>query len=204
MGTALKHFLERAAGDHLGSFDLWFPGCFDWRALCADVPAMLEASGLPVPATEGDTTDLVTTAGAVFRAGHLFTLVVLAAAAEGQRDPQEVLDHLTGRLDEDEEAHFEESAATVLGDVEELLLEGDDAAAGAVAHRAADLVRASWPAVEHLLGSDEGRLFERSGEAASILWSVARVGAILAALRWIAADALVEDWPALALDDPGD
>ncbi len=202
MSTALKHFLERAAADHLGSFDLWFPSCFAWRALCADLPAMLEASGRPLPEDEADTRDLVATAGAVFRAGHLFTLVVLAAAAEGQRDPQEVLDHLTGSLDDDEEAHFEAAVGEALGDVEALLLDASPPAASETAQEAAQLVRVSWPAVEHLLGSDEGRLFEQAGEAAPLLWSMARVGAILAAFRWMAAAALVDDWPQLEPGEP--
>ncbi len=209
---ALQHFLERAAADHIEAFDAWFPAGFDWARLCGDVPRLAREGGV---ATEGlPDEDLVKMARAVFRGAHLFTLAVLAAGSEGRGDPQDLLSRLTSPPDEEVEEHFLALAEELLPSVEARIPietsgaeqsappkdddEGVDEAEAAI-RRAVALVRATAPAVEHVLANDESRVFARAGETAGVLWALARVAAALAALRWMASERLEEDWPRLDL-----
>jgi len=201
MNTALKHFLERAAGDKLPRFEAWFPPCFDWGRLCGDVPRMAEKSGASLPEEEGDERELENMARSLFKAGHLFTLAVLAAGSAAEADPHEIFEQLTSAPSDEEEAVFEELLAGSLEAAESILSgEGGDGPQDEEAERAAALVGATWPAVEHLLVNDPSRMFERAGEAAVVLASMARLGALLAAFRWLAAERTSASWPDLVAD----
>ena len=199
MSHALEHYLERAAQVHLASFETWFPSTFDWLRLCADVPDMARQLGHPPP-EEGDRA-LEDMARVVFRGAHLFALAVLGAAAQGASDPDETLERLAARPGDEEEEAFGDLVGCCLHVVEDhVFAEAAAPEASDRVDRAADLVRAVWPAVTHILGADDSRMFERAGEAADVLWGIARVGAVLAAFRWMAAEAHAEDWPDLPLE----
>lgn len=196
MSSSLKHFLEHAAGANLPTFEAWFPACFDWARLCGDVPRMARAAGLPL--AEDDDIELERMARALFKAGHLFTLAVLAAGSSAERDPEMLLEALTSPPEDEEEERFEALVGESLQEAEALLGgEGADHAHGPEVARPVALVSASWPAVEHLLQSDPSKLLERAGPASGLLSGIARLGALLAAFRWLAAEAIHDDWPRL-------
>ena len=201
MNTALKHFLERTSSDKIPLFDAWFPPCFDWERLCGDVPRMAAQSGASLPAEAGDERDLASMARSLFQAGHLFTLAVLAAGSAAEADPHEIFEQLTSAPSDEEEAVFEELLAGHLEAAESLLSgEAIDGPPDEETERAAALVGATWPAVEHLLVNDPSRMFERAGEAAVVLASMSRLGALLAAFRWLSAERTSATWPELAAD----
>ena len=199
MSHALEHYLERAAQIHLASFDSWFPATFDWARLCADVPAM--SRGLGHDAPEGGDRTLEDMAGVVFRGAHLFALAVLGAAAQGEADPDHLLQRLASPCGDEEEEAFGDLVGCCLRVVEDqVFADAPPPETSDRVDRAADLVRAVWPAVTHILAADDSRIFERAGQAADVLWGVARVGVILAAFRWMAAEEYASDWPELPLD----
>lgn len=199
MSHALEHYLERAAQVHLPSFETWFPSTFDWLRLCADVPDMARQLGHPSP-EEGDRA-LEDMARVVFRGAHLFALAVLGAAAQGGSDPDETLERLASPCSDEEEEAFGDLVGCCLRVVEDhVFAEAVAPEASDRVDRASDLVRAIWPAVTHILAADDSRIFERAGEAADVLWGVARVGAVLAAFRWMAAEDHAADWPDLPLE----
>lgn len=201
MSSTLQHFLEQAAAQRLPDFEVWFPPCFDWARLCGDVPRMTERAGVALPPEEGDEHDLERMARALFKAGHLFTLAVLAAGSGAEADPDRLLAAVTRAPDEEEEEAFEALVGANLAEAEALLGgEGADRPHGEDVARAVALVAATWPAVEHLLQADPSRLLERAGPAAGVLAGLARLGALLAAFRWLAAEAVDEDWPRLGAD----
>ena len=200
MSRALEHYLEHAAHVHLKSFDTWFPTTFDWARLCADVPDMARRLG-HVAAEGEDDRDLEENAAVVFRGAHLFALAVLGAATRGAADPDTLLDRLASRCGDEEEETFADLVGCCLRPVEDLVFADEQKPeASPRVDRAADLVRAVWPAVTHILAADDSRIFERAGESADILWGVARMGAVLAAFRWMAAEEHAEDWPDLSLE----
>lgn len=199
MSRALEHYLERAAQVHLASFEVWFPATFDWGRLCADVPDMAHSLGHPSP-EEGDRA-LEDMARVVFQGSHLFALAVLGAAAQGTDDPDVLLERLASPCGEEEEEAFADLVGCCLRVVEDhVFAEAEAPEASERVDRASDLVRAVWPAVTHILAADDSRMFERAGEAADVLWGIARVGVVLAAFRWMAAEACAEGWPELVLD----
>ncbi|MFV1957969.1 MAG: hypothetical protein ACC662_01015 [Planctomycetota bacterium] len=205
MGASLKHFLERAVARYLRRFDDWFPPGFDYLALCRDLPAVAEANGCALDPEVGDEHDLEAMARSVFSGAHLFTLVVASASAGGAEDPDQVLERLLTPPDDAGEACYLDLVQGGVGPVEErLAASGEPARPGEAAEadveEAATLVEAVWPAVEHMLASDAGRLFERAGPASPLLWSLARVGAILAAFRWMPAERTEPGWPGLGAD----
>lgn len=199
MSHALEHYLERAAQVHLPSFETWFPTTFDWAHLCADVPDMAEKLGHP-PLEDGDRA-LEDMARVVFRGAHVFSLAVLGAAAQGVADPDLLLERLASPCGDEEEEAFADLVGCCLRIVEDRVFAETPAPESSErVDRAADLVRAVWPAVTHILAADDSRIFERAGPAADVLWGVARVGVILAAFRWMAAEAHAADWPEIPLE----
>jgi len=199
MSHALEHYLERAAQVHLASFESWFPTTFDWARLCADVPVMSRRLGHDAP-EEGDRA-LEDMARMVFRGAHLFALAVLGAAAQGDEDPDLLLQRLASPCGDEEEEAFGDLVGCCLRVVEDqVFAETTPPETSDRVERASNLVRAVWPAVTHILAADDSRIFERAEEAADVLWGVARVGTILAAFRWMAAEAHAADWPEIPLE----
>ncbi|MHC5009872.1 MAG: hypothetical protein ACYTG6_02855 [Planctomycetota bacterium] len=189
MAAAFEHFIENAEARYLASFDSWFPGCFDYERLCADVPDLALRSGRALPEAPGETAErlLEEQARGVFRTAHLYTLAALCAGADiDEGDPDEILDGLTSStMDDEEEEKFTELVLGSLTHVEEALegehtVEEDEA-------RAVGYVGAAWPILQDLLRGDDGGPFAHAGACEDLLWGVARVGAVLAAFRWIAA-----------------
>jgi hypothetical protein len=200
VSTALKHFLEQTATRELPNFETWFPPCFDWHRLCADVPTMAEKSGTPLPPEEGDEHELESMARSFFKAGHLFTLIVLAAGSAEEGDPERLADHVTDPPSDEEEDAFEALVEQNLQPAERMLA-GEEVACGEDGARAVALVGATWPAVEQVFLADPSRMLERAGPAAGLLGGIARLGALLAAFRWLAAEATEEEWPRLGLSE---
>jgi len=163
------------------------------------VPEMARKLGHP-PLEEGDRA-LEDMARVVFRGAHLFALAVMGAAAQGTSDPDETLERLASPCGEEEEEAFGDLVGCCLRVVEDhVFAESVAPEASDRVDRASDLVRAVWPAVTHILSADDSRIFERAGGAADVLWGVARVGAVLAAFRWMAAETHAAGWPELPLD----
>jgi hypothetical protein len=194
--AALRHFLERAAERHGDDFEDWFPGAFDWEALCDDAPAMAERLGRVVGGDEADEA-LVEFAGAVFRAAHLAALSVLSCEADG--DPETTLDRLARPLDDEEEETFERLARETLGPLEEAMADEEEPELDPEAATALALASLAWESSEPLLA--EGiRAAAASGEEERVLVGIARLAEILAAFRWLAAAAANEDWPQIVVD----
>jgi hypothetical protein len=197
---ALRRFLERAAELHLSRFESCFPGGFDWEALCADVPAVAEQTGRPLPEQPGEEPSAVLedTARGVFRGVWLATLGLLTLLTEGDDDPESLLEHVAGTPpEEDEETAYQALLAEPLEDVEALLLGDRVDGPSEVAERAAALADRVWPTLEALLVEDEDGPLAEGARSADLLWGVARVAAILAVYRWMAAEQAAPRWPRL-------
>lgn len=195
-GRALRHFVEEAIGRHADELDDWFPGCFHWRGLLADTPAMSAQLG----GYEADPTDLEGNeairqrASHVFRFGHVATLAVLAAGSQEDGNPVETLDLLVTEPDEGEERYFGELVDEVLGPLETFFTE-DGAPLDPRGEAAYELVSAAWPVVHDLLQEDgvlgqetqpfPGDTEDRRHAVGTVLAGIARVSAILAAFRWL-------------------
>jgi hypothetical protein len=197
-GAALRRFVDRALEKHGRTLDAWFPGSFDWRALCADAPDMARraAVGREEDGLEDD--ELEEAAEGTFRLAHVSALAALAVAAEGDADPYTLLERLTTPPRDEAEERFEALAERALGPVEESL-GGVEVALDADGSRAEALAAAAWPAVEPVVAEHLESL-ERMGEdvpdaARGVLVGVARVATILAAFRWMAAASEDPAWP---------
>jgi hypothetical protein len=200
--SALRHFVERAADRHGPSFADWFPRSFDWEALCSDAPAMAASLGRAAASVSEDRR-LEAAAEAAFRAAYLAGLAVLSAAAEGEDDPDGLLARLASAPDDEEEAEFARLAEDCVGDVEEVLGGEDGPAREEEAAEALHLAEVAWPAVEAILGE---AVAEAAGddEEAGVLFGLARVGVILAGIRWMTVAASEERWPAVPGADDED
>ena len=189
--AALRHFVEHALGTYADNLTDWFPGCFHWAGLCADVPRMVAAAeGVDRPDDDpGGEAELEDRAERVFGHAYVTGLAVLSTAGGEDSDPEETLEFLTEFPDEGEEDYFEALVLEVLGPLEERLA-GREVALDTRGDQALQLVEMSWSLVQPLL--EEGGLRGEAAEddphaeaAQSVLLSVAFVAAILAALRWL-------------------
>jgi len=195
---ALRHFVERALGVLAPAFEDGFPGCFDWWRLCRDAPAIVERTG----GGSSDAADRTWSvqvrqrAEAIFRFAHVAALALLCASHPDEGDPEAALDRFGDEPEDEEEDRFEGLVNDVLGPLEESLL--DDGVRlderGDLARRLLDGV---WPHVESMLADVEGLSDEAEDEADdenasqdaewTVFVALARVAAILATFRWMAA-----------------
>lgn len=191
---ALRHFVERALGVHAPRFEDGFPGCFDWRGLCRDTPALVERAG----GGSSDGADRSWSAGvqeradAVFRFAHTVALAVLCASNEDEEDPEALLDAFAEPPDDDEEDRFGDLVVDVLEPLERNLADESVLLKGA-AETARELFDRVWPPIPQMLAELEAQREEGDDEdeAAqdeewSVLLALARVAVILAVLRWMA------------------
>lgn len=191
MSEALRHFVEQALGTRLADFDDWFPPVFDWRALCADVPAMVQtASQGWIDADDASISEtLRRRAQDFFRHGHLVGLAVLVAKTADENDPDGLLARLTAAPPESQEQVIGRLARTQLGPVE-AALGGADGALDDEGTALETLFLFTWTDVENLLGledPEEGEDgFEALAVARPVLIGVARIGVLLAGIRWMA------------------
>jgi hypothetical protein len=202
--AALRHLVERAAEVHGGGFPDWFPDTFEWADLCRDAPAMADRLGRTESSAEADRR-LESLAEAVFRAAYLSGLSVLSARSETPEDPETIIGRLARRLDEEEEEVFTRLAEGDLAAVESALGdEGEeDAALTPDGREALRLVGVAWPPTADLVGEAVGSAATPGGPEARVLGGIARVAAILASFRWLAADRANEGWPTvLAEEEP--
>ena len=198
----LRHVVEHALEKHLAGFDDWFPAVFDWQRLCIDAPELVRrlAQGrVEDDAPEGEAwddltpeVDLVEAAEATFAAAYVGALAGIALAVEDERDPDFLIAHLAQPLEEAEEAPFEALAVGSLAAVERGLAgQGEALDEDGPEGLAASLAEAAWPGVEvalehvSIFDPDEGP--ELPSAVKQVLGGVARVAAILAAFRWLAA-----------------
>jgi hypothetical protein len=192
--AALRHYVDRVLDRHAASLDASFPGGFDWRRLCRDAPGMAErATGGRFDAEDlGRAHALQSRAEALFGLAHLAALAILCATLEDEPDPEAAFEAFARPPDDEEEERFEVLAAEVLGPVEESL-EDEDVALDPRGIDARDLFTRVWPAVAQLV-EESGLLTEVESDlsaddveaARPVLAALARVAAILAALRWLA------------------
>lgn len=195
-GPALRHFVEEALGRHVDDLDDWFPGCFHWRGLCADTPAMAAAAG----GYTHDPDDLEGNeairqrASRVFRFAHVATLAVLSAISSEDSNPVDALDALMVEPDEGEERYFETLVDEVLGPLESYF-SGNDPELDERGLAAYSLVGTAWPSLEDFIQED-GILGEETQPlpgadettrtaVRGVMHAIIRVAAILAAFRWL-------------------
>jgi hypothetical protein len=173
----LRHVVEHALTRHLDAFAEAFPPGFDWQALCADAPRLVErlASGATTPASEhvdaddddgfedddepgfereGDAAvapeiDLVGASEETFAAAYVGALAGIALAVEDERDPDLLVEELVRPLAEEDEEAFERLAEGSLDPVERALAgRGPTPDEESVTGLAVTLTEAAWPGVE--------------------------------------------------------
>lgn len=192
--AALRHYVGHVLERHAGGLDAAFPGGFDWRRLCRDAPAMVQQ------ASEGrfDADDLgrahalQARAEALFGLAYLAALAMLSATLEDEPDPEAAFEVFARPPGDEEEERFAVLAAEVLGPLEESF-EDADVRLDERGVDARDLFGRVWPTVVQLIDESallvevETDLSAEDVEAARpVLASLARVAALLAALRWMA------------------
>lgn len=190
--SALQHFLEHALEVRAPVLEHSFPSVFDWKRLVRDVPALVER------ATDGrfDALDSFAAhrvqdqADAVFRTAHTVALGVICAADDETADPEAVLDRFDEAPADEVEEAFEVLVTEVLGPAEAFLSDADVMLdeRGLETQR---LYALAWSHVSEyvarlgmLLGADGDPVPD--DEAYGVLMALARVGALLACLRWMA------------------
>jgi hypothetical protein len=202
--NALRHLVERAAANHGDRFPEWFPESFEWTDLCRDAPSMADRLGR-AGGTEDADRRLAGLAEAVFRAAYLSGMSVLAARAESDDDPETILGRLARPLDDEEQEVFGRLAEGELAAVESAL--GDEPeTAPALSPDGVEglrLVGVAWPPTATLVGEAVGSAAAPGGPEARVLGGIARVAAILASFRWLAADRANEGWPTVVPEGLG-
>ena len=200
----LRHVVEHALEKHLDGFGGWFPAAFDWQQLCSDTPELARRLALGRSDEDdldpdGDVLDevtpeldLVEAAEATFATAYVGALAGIALAVEDERDPDLLIARLAVPLEEGEEAPFEALAERSLAAVERSLAgQGEALDEDSPEGLSASLAEAAWPgvevALEHVTVFDPEQGPELPSPVKQVLGGVARVAAILAAFRWIAA-----------------
>jgi hypothetical protein len=188
----VRDWIADAEAVHGPSLDEWFPAAFDWRAFCADAPALAERlggrwAGSTAAAGKARLEEL---AQAAFRGAYVAALAVLAAY-DAEEEPDDALLRLTAPLSDAEEEGLVDALADEVAAVERGLAgeAGDPAdprvVAALVAARAireavrivlADGLQSSARAVVSLGGSVSA--------VAKVAAGVVNVGVALAALRY--------------------
>lgn len=194
VGSALRHYIERAIDDQAATLDDTFPTCFDWHRMCRDAPLMAgKVAEGEIDATDPETVETIQAqADVAMRITHVVALAVLTAAEEHIDDPEAALAGFGEPTPDEEEERFAVLAAEVLGPAEAFFqdeeIELDDR--GVEVHR---LFGRAWPlASEYLMlsglfGEHEGSEVEPAHEAVHpILAAMGRMAVLLATLRWMA------------------
>lgn len=205
----VRTFVERVLERHGEGAEQTVPPLFDWRALCADAPAMARrlratdasAEGSADDPDDGDLApelDLVEAAEQTFLRAYLGGLAGLALASEDERDPESVLEALLAPLDDEQEAQLEDHLGGALARVERSLAgQGEALDEESVEGAAALLTDTAWPSVEVALEGlapfDPDRDLELPHAVRQVLSGVARLAAILASFRWLVAGAPPEE-----------
>lgn len=200
---ALRHFVERALGVLAPAFEDGFPRCFDWWRLCRDTPAIVERAG----GGSVDADDRTWSAGvqqraeSVFRFAHVAALALHCAGHLDDVDPEAALDRFLAEPEDEEEDRFEVLVEQVLSPLEESLLD-DGVRLDERGELARSLLDSAWPHVQGMLvdvpGLDDAEALDEEGrdeegeggpreEEWTVLVALARVAAILATFRWMAA-----------------
>ncbi len=176
------------------TLDHAFPGCFDWRRLCRDTPAMLErATAGAFDASDATRAHAIQKrAEAVFRTAHVATLAVRGAMDAGEVDPDAMLDAFGESPGEEEEDRFEARVVESL-DAVEASFEDDEVELDDRGLEVRNIVAVTWSHVHEFLEQNEAlepgsdpETAEALGAARPVLLALVRVAAILAALRWLA------------------
>lgn len=187
LSPALRHWVEEALARRGPALEAAFPPCFDWDALCADAPRfvrLVDAAALDEDDLEGGALACAQ-ARDVLRLAYVATLAILAAGV-GRVDPDESLGGLESLSDEEEEA-FEDLVADSFESLERALVGQGVPARRGREGRAWKLVEAAAPALDALV-AEAGLPAAPVGAAAgrTVLWNLARIGLLLAVLRWLA------------------
>ena len=211
--TSLRHWMSEAEAAYGPSMDEWFPADFDWKALCADAPALAERLGQTwKPATAAAAKARLEELGqAAFRGAYVGALSILAAC-DVDADPKDALERLVAPLSDEEAETMGDDLARDLEVVEARLAGEEPSDPGTeradVASTVAAPVREGVRAVltDGLAGGASALVSLGASTAAlsKVLAGLVSVAVSLACLRWalaIEADAL-GGVPTLAID-PG-
>ncbi len=192
VAPALLHWVEEAVDRRGDGLYAAFPGCFDGERLCGDAAEL--ARGVdPAAVDEADhaaASQLSAEARKVLRLAYVSTLAVLAAMLHVEGDPDAALESLE-QLAEEEEDEFEELVGDTLEPLERALAGQETPARRGATGRAWLLVATAAPALELIISRAGISADPVGGQAGrTVLWGVARVGLVLAALRWLARGAV--------------
>jgi hypothetical protein len=128
---AVRAWVADVESTHEESFDSWFPPEFDWRALCADLPAIVDrlggawAKGTAAAAKAR----LEEHGGSAFRGAYVAALALLAGY-DVEADPHAALERLVAPLEDDDERERFVEGLGALDDLERALQTGGGRAAG--------------------------------------------------------------------------
>ncbi len=209
--TSLRHWMAEAEAAHGPSMDAWFPAEFDWKALCADAPALAERLGQTwKPSTGAAARARLEELGqAAFRGAYVGALSILAAC-DVEADPKDALDRLVAPCSDEEAEAMGDDLARDLQVVEARLAGEEPSDPGTeradVASTVAGPVREGVRAVltDGLTGGANALVsLGASGAALSkVLSGLVSVAVSLACLRWavaVEADAAAGK-PTLSID----
>jgi hypothetical protein len=192
---AVRAWVADTEATYGGALDAWFPPEFDWRALCADLPAIVERlGGTFVPGTAPAAKARLEELGeAAFRGGYVAALALLAGY-DADADPEVALDRLVASIEEDEERDAFSALLGTLDAMEPVLTGTVERAPGTAYGPALDAAAAVLPAVRELLAEGlepaSRAVVNLGGPAAAIrtaLSGVVTAAVAVAALRHQAA-----------------
>lgn len=193
----VKAWVADAEATYGPTFEAWFVPAFDWKALCADVPAMAAAVGQAwsFATAAAAKARLEETAQEAFRGGYVAALALLAAF-DADQSPDDALVRLCAPPTDDEQDALAGSLDVDLAAVERVLAGPsadveEPSARVVVAARAARAVRGT---VRALLTEGLARaadtlvgLGARQEPLAKVLSGVVTVAVSLAGLRYAVA-----------------
>jgi len=193
----VKAWVADAEATYGPTFETWFLAEFDWKALCADVPAMAAAvgQGWSFPTASAARARLEETAQEAFRGGYVAAIALLAAF-DTDLSPDDALVRLSAPPEGDEQDALAGALGDDLAAIERLLAGpaptvAEPSARVVVAARAARAVRGT---VRALLTEGLARaadvlvgLGARQEPLARVLSGVVTVAVSLAGLRYAVA-----------------
>lgn len=193
----VKAWVADAEATYGPTFETWFLAEFDWKALCADVPAMAERVGQAWTSATAAAAKarLEETAQQAFRGGYVAALALMAAF-DAELSPDDALTRLCAPPAGDEQDALAETLDADLAAVERLLAGPastfeEPSARVVVAARASRAVRGT---VRALLTEGLARAAEvlvglgaRQEPLAKVLSGVVTVAVALAGLRYAVA-----------------
>ena len=181
----LRHFVEEAFGRYAAHFGGHFPAGFDWLALCASAPQLVERIDVEAVDSVDETqaAPIRKRAFLYFQFGYIVALSALALRAPYPWAPEDALEQLMGPLSGDQEKAFVSLCEAALGPVEHALATDDDGSSE-LDEGLVDLAEVAWSASLDLMAET----IPDSSDAPAVravCVGLARTSSILAAFRWV-------------------